>query len=215
MAAGAALKKINARAKALRKRHPKASYKSLQKQAGKEYKAGKLKKRPARKKVSGIKRKAAKKVVRRKTARKRTPKVKVVTRVVSVGTVKRKRRRAAPKKKATYRRKRVGNTGGNTLPILLGVGALAAVAYFALRPPATTAQMAYQPTGSVVRDSKASEIMAWASAAGIGITAITQLINALNTGSDSTVNQIYDSYKAGGDPLANVAGFIQAPYSDN
>ena len=208
MAAGTALKKITARVKALRKKHPKAKYKSLQKQAGQEFKAGKLKNKAARKKVSGVK-----KTARKKTARKRTPKVKVITRTISVGTVKRKRRKAAPKRKAT-RRRRVGGMGGNTLPIILGIGALAAVAYFALKPATPAAQLAYNPTGSAARDSKAGEILAWASAAGMGISAITALINALNTGSNSKVSQIYDSYRAG-DPMAAVAGFIQAPYSDN
>ncbi len=216
MAAGTALKKITARVKTLRKKHPKAKYKRLQQQAGKEYKAGKLKNKTARKKVSGVKRKSAKKVVRRKAARKRTPKVKVITRSIIVGTVKHKRRRkAAPKRKAVRRRK-VGGMGSNTLPIILGIGALAAVAYFALKPATPIAQMAYNPTGNQTTDNKAAEIMAWASAAGLGITAITALVNALNAGK---VDQAYTGLQTSGDPFKGIAGYapaglITAPYSD-
>lgn len=56
MAQGTALKKINARVKYLQTRHPGKKRVTLQKQAGKEYKAGKLggvKKNPStRKKLS-------------------------------------------------------------------------------------------------------------------------------------------------------------------
>lgn len=217
MAAGTALKKITARVKVLRKKHPKAKYKSLQQQAGKEFKAGKLK----TKKVSGVKRKAApkRKAVRRKAARKRATKVRVITRTIAVGTVRRKRRKAAPKRKAA-RRRRIGNSGSNMLPIILGVGALGLLAYMALKPSQTTAQLAYQPTGSYDRDNKASEILAWATAAGLGISAITNLINALNTGSDAKVTAIYNQAKE--DPnnpswMTAISGYnVRNPYySDN
>ncbi len=48
----AALKKINARVKQLQKKHPKSKRVTLQKQAGKEYRAGKLK--PHRKKAKPV-----------------------------------------------------------------------------------------------------------------------------------------------------------------
>ncbi len=216
MAAGAALKKITDRVKALRKKHPKAKYKSLQQQAGKEYKAGKLKNKAARKKVSGVKKTARKKAASKKTARKRAPRVKVITRQITIGTIKRKRRKAAPKRKAARRRK-VGGLGNSTLPIILGIGALAAVAYFALKPATPTAQLAYNPTGNQTTDNKAAEIMAWASAAGLGITAITSLINALNAGK---VDAAYSGLQTSGTPFAGIAGYtpaglIKAPYSDN
>lgn len=204
MKGSTALKKIQTRAKALKKKHPKANYRNLLKQAGKEFKAGKLKKR----KVSGVKK--ATPVKRKKRAAKKSPKVQIVTRVVKVGSVKRRTRRRAPKK--ITRRRRVGNSGKSMLPIILGVAALGTIAYLALRPATPAYTAAYQPTGNSVTDSKAGEIMAWASAAGVGITAISALINALNAGKTS---QIYDSYKAGGNPLDSVAGFVTAPYSDN
>jgi hypothetical protein len=62
-----ALKKINARVKHLQRLHPNTSRKTLQKQAGREYRAGKLgatstvkRKRPAKKKTE--RRKAIKKI---------------------------------------------------------------------------------------------------------------------------------------------------------
>lgn len=63
-----ALAKINARVKYLQKKHPKTQRKTLQKQAGREYRAGKL---------GGVKKKTArKKVVRRVGAvRKKSPRV--------------------------------------------------------------------------------------------------------------------------------------------
>ena len=63
-----ALAKINARVKQLQKKHPKTQRKTLQKQAGREYKAGKL---------GGVKKKTAKKkTVRRVGAvRKKSPRV--------------------------------------------------------------------------------------------------------------------------------------------
>jgi hypothetical protein len=63
-----ALAKINARVKYLQKKHPNTQRKTLQKQAGREYRAGKL---------GGVKKKTArKKVVRRVGAvRKKSPRV--------------------------------------------------------------------------------------------------------------------------------------------
>ena len=64
-----ALAKINARVKQLQKKHPNTQRKTLQKQAGKEYKAGKLggvRKKSARKKsarrVGAVKKKSAPRV---------------------------------------------------------------------------------------------------------------------------------------------------------
>lgn len=228
MSAATALKKIQARVKKLRKKHPGAKFRTLQKQAGAEYRAGRLKtkRKPAKKKIARRREVAAvgkvrkRKAPARKISKRRKPKIKIVTRTVQVGAVKyKRRRRATPKKHSRRRASRIGGMSSNTTLLLVGAAAVLGIGYLLLRDNGTGAQsqIAYQPTGSVSRDNKAGEIMAWATAAGIGISAITSLISALNTGSDSKVSQIYDTYKAGGDPMAAVAGFsrVVAPYSDN
>lgn len=190
-----ALTKIRVRTKQLQKKHPGKKYRTLQKQAASEYKAGKIPK--ARKKP--VKRKAVK---RKATRRKVGSKYKVYHEVKKVGTVKRKRarakRRAAPKarkartrtvRKTVYKTRRVGSTGMSKLMPVLAIGALAVGAYLLLRPKTTTTVPPLVTTGNVSRDNSAQNLLAYATAAGMGISAITQLINALNNSSDSTVVQ--------------------------
>jgi hypothetical protein len=204
MAAGAALKKINARVKKLAKRFPKKSRKTLQKQAGAEYRAGKLKAK--RKKVSGVRktvRRAKRKVKRavrravgvtrrkRRTAR-RAP-AKVI--IMKVGATKRRRRRAAPKRKAVRRRRvsgvsRIAGIKTSTLLMAgLGIGAI----YLLTRRP----QVQYGPTGNAVRDSKAQQILNYAVAAGATASAIANLLKSLQNKSDAQIDADYSAAQSG------------------
>lgn len=183
MSGATALKKINARVKQLKKRHPNAKRSTLQKQAGKEFKAGKLKKKKKaapRKKVVHHRKKrrvVAKKVHRRRKAvvhhRKRRRSVTGIKRRRVVHHVIRKRRRVSG----------MGKSGK-----LLLIGAVAVGAYLLLRPKAP--QTVYIPTGSTYRDSSAQNIIAIAQAAGIVGAQLTKLIQQINSATDSQVQAL-------------------------
>lgn len=204
-----ALSTIRKRINAIRKRHPKKSFKSAQAQAGREYRQGKLKKRRkathkrkprARRKVSGVS------VARENVARTRA----------RVGSHKRKhRRRRASRKVAPRRRRRVGATGGDAMKVLLPValvGGLGLLAYAVFKGHSTTTPPPTSPsgivqTGNSYRDSQAQKILAYATAAGLAADAIAKLIQALNNSDDSTVTQVSDSIDSGsGIPYGFIAG---------
>jgi len=175
-----ALKKINARVKVLAKKHPGKKRKTLQKQAGKEWKAGKLKGA-----VGAVK--------KRKPAKRRV--VKRVRRVVKRVTPVKHKRRTVRKKtvavhrkrhhyKVTHRVRRISGKKSSIMPII----ALAAVgigAYLLLRPQ-PAAQLVQ--TSNPVRNTNANNILTYAAAAGLTATAIAQLITALNNSNDAQVN---------------------------
>jgi len=170
-----ALKKINARVKALRKRYPKAKRSTLQKQAGREYKAGKLK---GKRKKPAVKKRVAK---RRKPAAKKTR-----VRVKRVTVVKIVRRRT--RKKPAKVKKKMGRAVGkkdSILPMLI-VGGLGLAAVYMLTKPRVTSNQ-YLPTGNYQRDNAANNILSYAMAAGLTVTAITKLIQALNNSTDAQV----------------------------
>lgn len=182
-----ALKKIAARVKVLKKKHPNAKHSTLQKQAGREYRNGKLK--------TTRKKKTVRKAVARKPAKKKA--VKRRRRVSAVSVVKvaarryvKRRRRTTAKK--TTRRCRVGGMSGTTKTLLIvgGVAVVGLLAYMALKKPDTTQAQAYgwAPTGDV-RDNRAQEIVAWATAAGIAANAITQMLSQLKTASPAASTQ--------------------------
>jgi len=180
-----ALKKINARAKALKKKHPGKKYKTLQKQAGAEYRAGKLKTHKKRKP-------AAKKVARKKVTRKKTA-VRKVAKVASLGTVIKKRRKLKPRKVKVkaYRatRYKVSGMGKDLLPIV-ALGGLALLAYKMLVPSQTVPQQylnQLQYSNNANRNTSAQNILAYATAAGMTASAIAALINAINNSSDDEV----------------------------
>lgn len=183
-----ALKKINARVKVLQKKHPNAKRRTLQKQAGKEYKAGKLK--PARKrkpaKVAAVRRKAVRKTVRRTVRRKAAPRKRAARRrVAKVATVARVRRRSAPRKKKTvYRRRVSGTMGGNKslMPILL-IGGLGLVAYMLLKPATVPTLIT---TTNATRNASTNSVVAYATALGLGASAIAKIIDSLNSDDDDT-----------------------------
>lgn len=190
-----ALTKIRNRTKQLQKKHPGKKYRTLQKQASNEYNAGTIpKKRAAPKKRAKKRRVGAKR------------RYKVTHRVKKVGAV-RSRRRAAPKRtkrvrtvtrtKTVYRR--VGAAKSNTIPLLLTVAALGVGAYLLLKKPSVpTLPVALVPRANPSTASAANNILQYAAAAGAGIAALTALVNALNSSSDSTVQAANQQVTAGG-----------------
>lgn len=80
--------------------------------------------------------------------------------------------------------------------LILGIAAIAAVVLLKRQTP-----VYYPPvTGNAQRDSKVSEILAWAAAAGATATAIANLINSLSSSSDSQINSTYQSVQSNGVP---------------
>jgi hypothetical protein len=226
MSLGAALKKINARAKALKKKHPGKKYRTLQKQAGAEYKAGKLKTK--RKKVGTTKKRkvGAKKIGaprKRKrigatrgntsgntrtathaaTSRNRTAtSTKTITAHVKVGA--RKRRKSKPRYRVTHKVTRVSGIGkGATTALLIGGGLLAA--YLLLKPKAVVPPLA--ATANPARVTAQNGILDYATKLGLNATSITALINALNSSDDTTV------ISAAANPASTVQPF-SAPVAD-
>ncbi len=192
-----ALKKIVARVRALRKKHPNAKYRTLQKQAGREFKAGKLKSKrkavskPAKRKPAKRKPAAAKRVVRRKkTDRKKS---------LSLSVPKRKRvyraKRTSVKAYKAKRYKRVSGTGGNMMSTVLPIAALAigGLLIYKLMTPSVPA---YTNTSNPYRVQAQNSLLQWAQAAGLGISAITSMINAINSKSDNEVIALAQSKDA-------------------
>lgn len=217
MAAGLALKKINARVKQLAKRYPKKKRVSLQRQAGKEYKAGKLKaKRPAAKrkpvKRRAVRRKAAprknvarKRAVRRSAPRKRA-KRKKLSGVSSVTGVRRvvKRRRSKPKKKAAPRRRAaVGSKIFGMKPGTLALVGGGALLLYLVTRPATSQIPYYAPTGNVQRDSKAQQIAAAAAAAGLAAAQIANIMAQFKSKSDAQIDAKLQQIQAYGPAQVN------------
>lgn len=194
-----ALKKINARTKQLHKKHPGKKYSTLRKQAAKEYNAGTIPK------------------ARKKKAKVGKRKYKVTHRVKRVGTVnvspKRKPRRKAAKRRkhvATKTRRRVGSSGGSGLkkimPLLL-VGGLGILAYMAFKKPSIPVlPVALTPTSNAARTAAATNILQYATAAGATITALTALVNALNSSSDDSVIAASNQVTAGGGLPPDISG---------
>ena len=183
-----ALRAINKRVNQLQKQHPNKKRKTLQKQAGREWKAGTMPK-------------ARKKAAKKKATVSGKRKYKVTHRVKKVGAVKRKKRTVRRKaKRATVRvirrtktktkYRRVGAAGGSAMKMLLPLALVAGVgilAYMAFSKDSTTVPP-LTLTGNAPRDNSAQSILAYATAAGMGISAITALINALNSMNDSQVS---------------------------
>jgi hypothetical protein len=182
------LKKITTRAKALKKKHPNAQWKTLVKQAGREYRTGTIPKK--RKKVAKVGKVSGKR------------RYKVTHRVKKVGAVKRRKPakksvRPARSKPVTrvIRRTRtimkVRKVGARSpinklMPLLLLAGA-GIIAYMILKPRTTTPANTLVLTGNSTRDNSAQNLLSYATAAGLGVDAILKIINALNNSSDSAV----------------------------
>lgn len=212
--AGNALVKISRETKRLRKKHPGMSFKSAQKKAASNYRSGKM---------GAPKKSHPKKHKRKHKARKRSHKRKRSTRTVvvvsgthafakaKVGT-RRRRKRSRPRYKVTHKVRRVsGSGGGMKTKDLLLVGALAVggvLLYKAINKPSQTTPVQGAPplnlTGNTSRDSQASQIIAWATAGGMALNAIANLITSLNNKSDAQVSAIHSSI-AGGDGVPDWA----------
>lgn len=101
----------------------------------------------------------------------------------------------------TRRRHRsVGKTDtGMMLPILIGLGAL----YFLTRKPAASQSPIILPpitqTSNYTRNQQSQNIIAYATAAGLALSAIASLIDKLNKSSDQEVQNIYDDVNTTGD----------------
>lgn len=174
------IQKIAKRAKQLRKQKPNAHRKwtGFIKEAAAEFRNKKAK---PKKRVSAV-------LIREKTDKPRTKpkKVYVVNRRKN-GTIK------------TY--KRVGNTGSSSMvPLLLGaagVGLLFLLFKNRNTTPANYPPVNYAYTGNQTRDTQAQKIIAWATAGGLAIEAITKLIQSLNQSSDSQIQQYSDNIDVG------------------
>jgi hypothetical protein len=101
------------------------------------------------------------------------------------------------------RRRSVGGLGsGAGLLVGLGIGALGI--YLLTRKPSaattpTTTLPPIQQTGNTVRDSQSQDLINYAIAGGLAISAITSLIDKLNNSTDDEVQYIYDNYGTTGD----------------
>jgi len=180
-----ALKKINARTKQLKKKHPGKKYSTLRKQAASEYNAGRL---PKKRKAAAPKkhRRRKKHTAHRKAA--------------GVGKVKTTRRRATRKRHApkvitrtrtVTKIKRVGAARKSNTGLILGLGALGLGAVYLMTRkktvPVNGSNVPLTLTGNTSRDAAAQDLVTWATAASLGVTALTNLINAINNASDSQV----------------------------
>lgn len=215
-----ALKKISTEAKRIRKRHPKTTWKAAVKEASRRYNKGTIR----GPKKSHPKKKKRKAVRKHKTRH---------TRKRSVGTVHKKRstrkrstskrsarRKHSPKKRHKSRKKgrRVGAViqqqpaKTDWTPLLIA-GALG-IAAWALFKKSSTPTAPTQPAGTPplvlttnpTRNSQASNIVAYATAAGLLLPSIIKLIQSLNGKSDSEVASIYDSV----DSTGEIPGYLLA-----
>lgn len=201
------LKKITTEAKRIRKSKPKTSWKSAVKQAGAKYRAGKIRvkrkvvrkktvrRKAVKRKSAPRKRRSAGKVVRKRAFRRVRPAGSPVL-FIERGQTKRSR----PKRVYRVKRTKAGRYSGvrrvagrgKMMNSILLFGGLALGAYLLLRPK----QPLYLPTGDVARDSKASQILQYAQAAGLAATQIANLIAKLNQ-QNANVDVIYEQAQSG------------------
>lgn len=201
-----ALKKINARTKQLKKKHPGKKYNTLRKQAAAEYKSGRLPKKRA-----ATKHKPAKK--RRKAAVTGKRKYKVTHKVKKLAGPKRKARKRAPAKRKVIVRtrtrtvtkyKRVGAAKSKSMmPLIVGITGLGLLAYFLLKPKSAVPPLV--TSNNAVRNQAASNLVAIAQQAGTGLSQLTALINSINKMTDSQVAAAASSVNAGTVPPASIA----------
>lgn len=177
------LKKITARAKQLKKKHPGAKWTNLIKQASRDLKSGKTK-NPNPKKTK-----------KRKRA---TSAVAKVAKVSTVRKVAAKRTRKKVSYKTTHKVRRVGAAPKSKLmmPLLLIGGGLLAWALLKKKTatvPNQPTYTAYRYTGDTNRDTTADAIIKYAQAAGYAADAIAKLIAALNTSSTGDIEDLKDT----------------------
>jgi hypothetical protein len=214
----AALKKIQARVKKLRKKHPGAKFRTLQKQAGAEYRAGKLKTKRKRSVGAVKKRKKVRARGRTKVSNHNgggAPPVYMSHYTIGRAAPKRKRasvkKRRKPKtvtiikyrksvryvkpKRIKTRRRKVGGMSKGTKNALL-VGGAVVLGYLLMKsmspsyPPVTLTNPA-----SV---ASANSLVSAAQAAGYSATAIANLIKTINSSSDQQVQTAASTVNTGG-----------------
>jgi hypothetical protein len=226
MSAATALKKISAEVKRLRKKHPKAKYSSLQKKAGKLFREGKLKRigssgntRTATKASTSRNRTATKTITshikvgavrkKRKSAKRKVGAVRVIRRTII--EMPQKKRRRAHKVVRAVRRRRVGSTvsGAKSLlmPVLLIGGAL--LAYELLKPKAAVPVLAARATPAAAANQ--TSILQYATAIGLTGTALSNLINSLNSQNDNTVSQLNPASYVQGIQYSTPTSTVTAP----
>jgi len=104
---------------------------------------------------------------------------------------------------AGTRRRSVGKKEGSNTLLLVGLAA--AAVYFLTRKtaPATGPALPVLPpltqTGNYTRNSQSQDILNYAMAAGLAGNLIINLVNKLNSSSDSDVQNMYDDVSTGGD----------------
>lgn len=218
--ANTALKKITTRAKAIRRAHPGKAWKTAVKEAGREYRSGKIKtkKRPVKRVIHKRAKRARRRAlgaIRPNTGALTVREIVTASRA-RVGSHRRKpkRRRARATRRASPpRRRRIGQRSSNSalMPVLLTVGAgLLAYVIFKRQspPPAGTNQQGLVSTGNAYRDSRAAEILAWATAGGLAIDAISKLIAALNSSDQRTIDDVKNTIDQDGTlPYGFIAGY--------
>lgn len=205
MALGSALKKITTRAKQIRKKAPGKSWKSAIKQAGSEYRGGKLKKRRKVSKVGAVKKTKRRSAPRKRSAKRRSAS-KPVVRTRTLTVVKYRTRTVRAKRRSVAR---VGKSGGKGL-LLLGIGVLLVGGYMLMKKSAPAAALI--PRTNPATNSTAANIVAIAQAAGIVGTQLQNIISKLNSSSDASIQQAYSNLNAGGgidpsNPTAFIAGY--------
>lgn len=213
--AASVLQKISAEARKIKRKHPhkydklKNSWaKGYIPEAARRVKAGRKTKR---KKVGAVKKATRKRAAPKRVARKRLPRKKnkglQVVRVVQTKTAERRvgRRRVS--------KRRVGNNGGgngggggrSNTGLMLGIGIAALGVILLTRRQQPTYPAGYQnlppvqQTGNLTRDTQARNIIQYAMAAGLAITAISNLIDRLNRSDDQQVSNIYNDVNTTGD----------------
>ncbi len=197
-----ALQKFNKQVDALAKKHPNKKRKTLQRELSKKWKSGN---------------KGASKPKKKRKAVTGKRKYKVTHKVKKVGAVKHKRKRASRKKAAApkvrvvrrtvtkYRSVGKRSSGTNTALIIGGLAVAGVAAYLLLKPKAVPNMPPLVTTGNTTRDSAAQNLLAYAQAANLGVTAITALINSINNWSDSSVISASSQVATGNTHIADIA----------
>jgi hypothetical protein len=181
------------RKKAVKRRTKPVARKRKKKAAPRKRKAvtGARKKTPAKRRKRSQGRKLVKQVEKRS-----------VERVMAGKKPRRRRKRRVRMAGRVSRRRTVGKSGSSGLLIGLAIGAGALYLLTKGSGPTTPINYGSLPplnqTGNYTRDTQSQQIVNYALAAGLAISAITSLINSLNTSSDNTVNNVYDKVNTTG-----------------
>lgn len=155
------------------------------------------------KKRVGAKKKAAKKrpASKKSTAGRKLVKYVEKTSTERVMAGKKRKRRSHTVYRAGHRRK-VGKSDGGGTKMLIGLAIGAGLIYMLTKKPTTPTTYQLPPvrqTTNYTRNTQSQDLVNYAIAAGLAITAITGLIEKLNNSTDQQVNDIYDHVNTTGD----------------